>query len=114
MNQRVLRVGFLALLGGGLLLFARARAPREMLVEVDLTGALPGDVVESDVVVSREEHSLARVDERYGASGAPSTLRVQVRARPGAANVEVTLIAPGGAARRTATPSGVPRRRASA
>jgi hypothetical protein len=100
-SPRLLRFGFLALLAGGLLLIARARTPRDMLVEVDLTGALPGDVIETDVVVSREEHSLARVDEQYGASGAPGLLRVRVRARPGPASVEVTLVASGGAARRT-------------
>jgi hypothetical protein len=98
---RALRFGFLAVLAGGLVLFARARSPREMVVEVDLTGALPGDVVESDVIVSRGEHSLARVDERYGGGGAPATLRVLVRTLPGAANVEVTLVGSGGSARRT-------------
>jgi len=97
----VLRFGFLAVLGGGLLLFAWLRSPRDMVVEVDLSGALPGDVVESDVIVSRGERSLARVDERYGSIGAPGLLRVPVRARPGPASVEVTLVAPGGAARRT-------------
>jgi hypothetical protein len=102
-NPRILRFGFLAILAGGLVLFAHARSPRDMVVEVDLSSALPGDIVESDVIVSREEHSLARVEERYGASGAPAIVRVQVRARPGAANVEVTLIAAGGTARRTTT-----------
>ena len=101
MKPLVLRLGFLAVLGGGLLLFAWVRSPRDMVVEVDLTKALPGDVVESDVIVSRGEHSLARLDERYGPIGAPGLLRVPVRARPGPANVEVTLVAPGGAARRT-------------
>lgn len=101
MKGRVLRFGFLAALGGGLLLFANLRAPRDMLVEVDLSGALPGDVVESDVIVSREERSLARFEERYGARGAPGMLRVKVRARPGPASVDVTLVAAGGEARRT-------------
>ena len=104
MKPLVLRFGFLAVLGGGLLLFAWLRSPRDMVVEVDLTRALPGDVVESDVVVSRGEHPLARVDERYGSIGAPGLLRVQVRARPGPASVEVTLVAPSGAARRTSGP----------
>ena len=100
-SKVLLRVGFLAVLAGGLVLFARARSPRDMVVEVDLTGALPGDVVESDVTVRRGEQSLARIDERYGAGGAPAILRVRVRAPPGAANVEVTLIGAGGTARRT-------------
>jgi hypothetical protein len=97
-------LGFLAVLGGGLVFFTWLRSPRDMVVEVDLSGALPGDVVESDVIVSRGEHSLARVDERYGSIGAPDMLRVQVRARPGPASVEVTLVAPGGAARRITAP----------
>jgi hypothetical protein len=101
MRSGVLRFGFLAVLGGGLLTFAWLRSPRDMVVEVDLTGALPGDVVESDVIVSRGGHSLARVDERYGSIGAPGLLRVRVRARPGPANVEVTLVRPVGAAGRT-------------
>jgi len=101
LSKVLLRVGFLGILAGGLLLLARDRSPRDMVVEVDLTGALPGDVVESDVTVRRGKHSLARVDERHGAGGAPATLRVQLRAAPGAATVEVTLIGAGGTARRT-------------
>jgi hypothetical protein len=96
----VLRAAFLATLAAGLLVFARLRSPHDMVVEVDLTSALPGEVVESDVIVSREGRPLARVDERYGARGAPATLRVPVRASPGSAEVEVTLVTAGGAARR--------------
>jgi len=95
------RFAFLAVLAGGLFLFARARSPREMVVEVDLTSALPGDIVETDVIVYREGRSLARVDERHGARGAPATIRVPVRAQPGAATVEVTLVSAGGRSRRT-------------
>jgi hypothetical protein len=101
---RWLRVGFLAVLAGGLFLFARARSPREMVVEVDLTSALPGDIVETDVIVYRDGRSLARVDERHGARGAPATIRVPVRAQPGAATVEVTLVSAGGVSRRIARP----------
>jgi hypothetical protein len=103
-QARWFRFGFLALLAGGLVLYARARSPREMVVEVDLSGALPGDVVETDVIVYRDGHSLARVDDRHGPQGAPPTIRVPVRARPGTATVEVTLVRAGGASRRTALP----------
>jgi hypothetical protein len=103
-NGRFLRFGFLAILAGGLVFFAHARSPRDMVVEVDLMGALPGDIVETDVIVYREGRSLARVDARYGPRGAPATLEVPVRARPGAATVEVTLVSAGGASRRSATP----------
>jgi hypothetical protein len=75
-----------------------------MVVEVDLTGALPGEVVETDVIVSRDGRALARVDDRYGAGGAPATVRIPVRARPGTATVEVTLVGPSGASRRTTVP----------
>jgi hypothetical protein len=103
-SRLVLRLGFLAVLAGGLLLFTRARSPRDMVVEVDLTSALPGDIVETDVIIYREGRSLARVDDRYGLRGAPGTVKVPVRARPGAATVEVTLVSAGGASRRTAVP----------
>ena len=101
MNPRILRFGFLAVLAGGLVLFAHARSPRDMVVEVDLTSALPGEIVETDVIVYREGRSLARVDERYGRGGAPGTVKVAVRARPGAATVEVTLVSAGGTSRKT-------------
>jgi hypothetical protein len=91
-------------LAGGLYLFARGRNPQQMVVEVDLSGALPGDVAETDVVVFRDGRALARVDNRYGARGAPDMLRIPVRARPGPATVEVTLVGTGGAARKTTTP----------
>ena len=104
MNPRILRFGFLAVLAGGLVLFTHARSPRDMVVEVDLTSALPGDIVETDVIVYREGRSLARVDERYGPGGAPSTVKVAVRARPGAAIVEVTLVSAGGTSRKTESP----------
>jgi len=103
-KTRWLRFGFLAVLAGGLILFATIRSPREMVVEVDLTGALPGEVVETDVIVSRDGRALARVDDRYGARGAPATMRIPVRARPGTATVEVTLVGATGASRRTTVP----------
>jgi len=103
-KSRWLRVAFLAVLAGGLFLFARARSPRDMVVEVDLTSALPGDIVETDVIVYRDERSLARVDQRHGARGAPATIRIPVRAKPGGATVEVTLVSAGGRSRRITVP----------
>jgi len=103
-KSRWLRVGFLVVLAGGLFLFARARSPKDMVVELDLSAALPGDIVETDVIVYREGRSLARVDERHGARGAPATIQVPVRAQPGRASVEVTLVSAGGRSRRTLLP----------
>jgi len=77
------RVAFLLLLAGGLALWADLRRPRELRVDLDLTEALPGDVVEVDVTVSREGRALAR--------------------RPGRADVDATLIDGQGRARHTQT-----------
>lgn len=85
------RLVLLALLGGGLLLWAQLRSPREVRVAVDLTGALPGDVTEVDVVVRRGGHALARHDVRYGSAGAPGTVEFIVHAAPGEAEVETNL-----------------------
>ena len=100
--SRVLgRVLFLAALGGGLLFWSHLRRPRELTVEIDLTEALPGDVVEADVVVRRGGRALARHEIRYGPSGAPGVLQLPVRAAPGDVDVEVTLVQSRGASRRT-------------
>jgi hypothetical protein len=103
-NPRALRFVFLAALAGGLVLWAQLRAPRDMRIEVDLTSALPGDVTEVDVIVRREGRALARHDERYGPHGAPATISIPVHARPGRADVEVTLVGPAGASRRVIAP----------
>ena len=97
----LLRLGFLALLGGGLLLWSELRRPRDLSLDLDLTGALPGDVVEVDVTISRDGHPLLRLDQKYGRAGAPAILHLTVRARPGPAEVDVTLIDARGNARRT-------------
>jgi hypothetical protein len=100
-RQVALRVGFLALLAGGLLLWSRARMPRDVSVVIDLTGALPGELSEVDVVVTRSGRALARVDRRFALGTAPQQVRVQLRAPPGTAEVDATLIYPGRAAHRT-------------
>jgi hypothetical protein len=103
-SRRWLRFAFLAALAGGLVVWAQLRTPRDLRIEVDLTHALPGEVGEVDVIVRREGRALARVEERYGPRGAPATIVVPVRARPGPAEVEVTLVGPGGVSRRIRTP----------
>lgn len=101
MSRRALRFVFLALLLGGLLVWKQLRTPRALHVEIDLSDALPGEIAEVDVTVLRDGRALARVDERYGRGGAPSRLSVPVRALPGPAEIDVTLVAgSGGVARR--------------
>jgi len=85
------RLAFLALLGGGLLYWAQLRRPRELRLELDLTGALPGEISSVDVVVRRGEHALARHEARFGPQGAPATVQMLLRAAPGEAEVETTL-----------------------
>jgi len=91
-RQRLLRIGFLALLAAGLVLWAKWRAPRQVAVVVDLAEALPGDMSGLDVIVTRSGRALARIDRRYGASGAPQRERVELRAAEGAADVEATAV----------------------
>lgn len=95
------RLIFLALLGGGLLLWSQLRKPRDLTLLVDLSGVLPGDVTEVDVVVRRGGRALARHEVRYGASGAPGTVEFVVHASPGEAEVETTLGYAGKDARRS-------------
>ncbi len=85
----LLRLGFLALLGGGLLLWSELRRPRDLALDLDLTNALPGDVVEVDLTVSRDGRPLLRLDQKYGSGGAPAVLHLTVRGRPGPAEVDV-------------------------
>ena len=100
MNKLALRAAFLALLLGGLLYWAHLRQPRELAVRIDLTKELPGELSEVDVIVRRDGHVLARHDVQYGAGGAPGTLEFSVRATPGQAELETTLVAKSGPARR--------------
>ncbi len=97
------RLLLLLVLGGGLLLWAHLRRPRDLRLAIDLTGALPGDVTEVDVVVRRGGRALARHDVTYGKAGAPATVELVVHASPGDAEVEATLDYGGRAARRTVT-----------
>lgn len=101
--ERLLRLGFVALLGAGIVLFAQERKPRDLPLVVDLTEALPGSVVEVDLVVRRDGHVLLRKVLETGAAGAPGTLRAVVRARPGDADVEATLSYAQGPAHRSVT-----------
>lgn len=101
MSRLAPRLIFLAALAGGLLFWSQLRRPRDLVLEVDLGEALPGEIVEADVVVRRGGHALARHDIRYGPSGAPGLLEVPVHAAPGSVEVEVTLVPAQGPARRT-------------
>ena len=97
----LLRLGFFVFLAGGLLLWSELRKPRDLALDVDLADALPGEVIESDVTVSRDRHVLVRFERRYGATGAPAALSFTVRARPGPAEVDVILVRASGQAERT-------------
>jgi hypothetical protein len=90
--QRLLRLAFLALLAGGVVLWTRARQPRALPLEVDLAAALPGELREVDLIVTRGARLLARKDLRYGPGGAPQLLYEQVEASPGAAELEAELV----------------------
>ena len=91
-REILLRVVFVALLGGGLLLWTQQRKPRDLTLLVDLTAALPGDIVEVDVVVRRSGRALARHDVQYGKAGAPGLVEMPIHAAPGDAEVEATLV----------------------
>jgi hypothetical protein len=91
MRRLAPRLMFLVLLGGGLLLWSQLRRPRDLTLQVDLSGVFPGEVTEVDVLVRRSGHALARHQVRYGAKGAPGTLEFVVHAAPGEAEVETTL-----------------------
>jgi hypothetical protein len=97
----LLRLGFFLLLGGGLLLWSELRRPRDLRLELDLSESLPGDVVEVDMTVTRGGQALFRLDQRYGAAGAPSTVTALIRARPGPADLDAMLVDAKGNARRT-------------
>lgn len=95
------RLFLLAAVAGGLLLWSQQRKPRGLRLQVDLTAALPGEIAELDVVVRREGHLLARHVVRYGSGGAPGLVEIEVRAAPGEAEVETTLVYAGKPARRS-------------
>ena len=100
-RQIALRLGFVAVLLGGLLLWGELRKPRELPVEIDLTSALPGEITGLDVVVTRDDGLLARAQPAFDGRGAPGLYRMTLHARPGAAEVEVTLLYGKAPARRT-------------
>ncbi|GAC1336481.1 MAG: hypothetical protein NVSMB23_01470 [Myxococcales bacterium] len=100
-RQRLGRLFFVLVLGGALALWAHLRAPRDLLLDLDLTAVQPGDLAEVDVTVARDGRGLARRDERYGALGAPASLHLQLRGRPGPVEVETTVVDRAGRARRS-------------
>ncbi len=100
MKRLLPRLAFLVLLGGALILWGEVRKPRDLLLQLDLSAALPGDVQEVDVIVRRSGHALARHDVQYGAAGAPGLLEFVVHAAPGEAEVETLLVSAGRPERR--------------
>jgi hypothetical protein len=100
MRRLAPRLIFLALLGGGLLLWSHFRKPRDLRLQIDLTEVRPGEVTDVDVVVRRGNRALARHEVRYDGAGAPATVELIVHARPGPAEVETTLGYAGKPARR--------------
>jgi hypothetical protein len=100
MRRLAPRLIFLALLGGGLLLWSQFRKPRDLRLQIDLTEVRPGEVTDVDVVVRRGNRALARHEVRYDGAGAPATVELIVHARPGPAEVETTLGYAGKPARR--------------
>ncbi len=97
----LVRAAFLALLGGGLLIWGEMRRPRELRLELDLTRALPGEIAGVDLVVRRGRRALARDVMIFGKEGAPGTVEFRVRAAPGEAEVEATVTYPAKPARST-------------
>ncbi|HXN84370.1 MAG TPA: hypothetical protein VN883_17950 [Myxococcales bacterium] len=86
------RVVFLVLLGGSLALWTHLRMPRDLRIDVDLSSALPGQLAEVEVVIAQDGQAVVRKEMRYGPSGAPGALHLEVRARPGDFDVEITLV----------------------
>ena len=99
----IARVLFLVALGGGLVLWSQHRRPRDLTLQIDLSSALPGEIVEVDVVVRRAGRALGRHDIRYGTAGAPGLIELPIYAPPGNAEVEATLVYAAKPARRTVT-----------
>ena len=97
----LLRLGFFVCLAGGLVLWAELRRPRDLVVDVDLTEALPGDIAEVEVTVTRERRALLQFQEMQPSACAPATVHVTVHAQPGPAEVDVILIDAHGRVRRT-------------
>ncbi|HET7784607.1 MAG TPA: hypothetical protein VFL36_01430 [Myxococcales bacterium] len=91
MKRLAPRLVFLVLLGGVLILWGELRKPRDLVLQIDLSGAMPGEIEEVDVIVRRGGHALARHDVRYGDAGAPDLLEFVVHAAPGEVEVETTL-----------------------
>ncbi len=91
-RQRLLRLGFLALLAGGLVLWTQLRKPRDLVIELDLAAAMPGELSEVDLLVTREGHLLSRTVLNFDHAGAPQILRNELRAKPGTAELEADLV----------------------
>ncbi len=101
MRRLLARLLFLGLVAGALLWWSQSRRPRDLGLQIDLTGVEPGGVSKLDVVVRRAGHALGRHEVQYGDGGAPGTVEMIVHAPPGEAEVETTLVSGSGASRRS-------------
>lgn len=95
------RIAFLVLLVGGLVYWMKARSPAQLSVEVNLEEALPGELSGVDITVRQGGRALARLDRSYRIGAAPQKVVIEVRGKPGPAEVDATLVYPGKPARRT-------------
>jgi hypothetical protein len=91
MRRLAPRLILLAVVAVGLLWWSQARRPRDLRLQIDLTGVEPGDATAVEVIARRSGHALARHEVGYGASGAPATVELIVHAPPGEAEVETTV-----------------------
>jgi len=91
MRRLAPRLILLAVVAVGLLWWSQARRPRDLRLQIDLTGVEPGDATAIEVIVRRGGHALARHEVSYGGSGAPATAEYVVHAPPGQVEVETTV-----------------------
>jgi hypothetical protein len=99
MRRLLARLVFLGLVAGALLWWSQSRQPRDLGLQIDLTGVEPGGISRVDVVVRRSGHALGRHEVQYGDGGAPGTVEMIVHAPPGEAEVETTLVSSGASRR---------------
>ena len=99
MKRPWLRPAFLALLACGLVFLARGR-PRELPLDVEVRPQGSPQPRSFDLVVRRAGGALLRVEQSFDAVGPPAVVRVSVRAQPGPAEFDLTVVDAQGSARR--------------
>ena len=96
-RQRLLRVLLLTLFAGGALFYVKTQAPKALPLVIEIGDAR--SVKELDLVVRRGGRLLHRIDQTF-ALGAPSQVRIEVRAPPGPVEIELVLVGAQGQARK--------------